>query len=421
MKPQHPRRAGRARAALVLLAVLVPLLAPAPAASDVREPGLRASVATTGFSASAVIGGYPVWAHFTNPTSGRDYTIHAELKRLIDAAPAGSVIAGAIHSLSIDWIADALLAAQTRGVTVMVVIDGKNTASSDPAVATIKRLTYHKFCNNSSGGRACISTSADGDMHTKMFTFSATTDPTGAPRSNVSWFGSANLSYRSGTDAFNNAVTVYGDAALRDGLNRNFSDMWYRRHYAGNDYYDAASGRGYYLAAAADVYASPEGVNQTDTIVNRLNDMTPDGNCRVRIGMAAVTAGRPGLVDQVKRFTAGGCRVWMVVGGSSTNGIAMTQSVYNELLRAGVSLRRKDKVHDKFFLTYGKYGSSYQFKVYTGSQNWTQDALNENDEIFVKMAPEVGSTHPLYDAFYTHFNAAYNAGVTCTTGNYPCR
>ena len=374
-------------------------------------------------SASGTVGGKLVWAHFNNPPAfgGRDYTITEELKRLINNTPAGETIRGAIHSLSIDGVADALLAAQTRGVTVSVVLDGKNAGSTDPAVVTIKKLTNHRFCTNSNGGGGCISTSAAGNMHTKMFTFSQTTDPSGVARPYVSWFGSANLTYASGSDAFNNTITVYDAVTLFDGLNANFSDMWNRRHYTNNDYYDSASGRGYYQANPADTYASPEGPGQTDTIVTRLNDITPDTNCRVRIGMSFVTTGRPELLTQIKRLKAGGCAVWMVVGGNATDGISMPQSVYDELLAAGVAIRRKDKVHDKFFLVYGKYGTSYLYRVYTGSQNWSQDALNENEEIFVKMAGESGSVHPLYDGFYAHFNDAYNSGVTCSRSTYPCR
>jgi HKD family nuclease len=404
----------------VIAAVLVATVSGAPgrAAVDTGEVSLAAVR-----SASATIGGYPVWAHFTDPrtASGRDYTIHNELRRLIDAAPAGSRIKGTIHSLSNDAVADALFNAQTRGVDVMVVVDGKNASSTDPGIATIKRLTNHKFCQNSSGGTGCMSTSPDGDMHTKMFTFTATTDPNGDARSNVSWFGSANLTYATGTDSSNNTITVYGDAVLMNGLNANFTDMWNQRRFAGNDYYDSASGRGYYLATAADAYASPEGANQTDTVVTRLNDITPDANCRLRIGMASVTTGRPGIVNLVKDFRTAGCRVWMAVGGNATDGISMSQSVYNDLLGAGVAIRRADDLHDKYFLANGMFGTTNQYRVYTGSQNWTQDALNENEEIFVKMGPETGTTHPLYDAYYTHFNDSYNVGVTCTVGNYPCR
>ncbi|HZH17097.1 MAG TPA: phospholipase D-like domain-containing protein [Archangium sp.] len=373
--------------------------------------------------ASGTVGGKPVWAHFSNPPAfaGRDYTITEELKRLINATPAGGSIRGTIHSISIDGLADALLAAQTRGVAVYIVLDGKNASSTDPAVVTIKKLTNHRFCTNTSGGGGCIGTSAAGNMHTKMFTFSQTKDPNGVARSNVVWFGSSNLTYSSGPDAFNNTITIYDEPTLYSSFNTNFSDMYNRRHYAGNDYYDSASGRGYYQSTPADAYASPEGLNQTDTIVTRLNDVTPDANCRLRIGMSFVTTGRPEILAQVKRYRAGGCAVWMVVGGDSTDGISMPQSVYNELLDAGVNIRKKDKVHDKFFLVYGKYGTSYAYRVYSGSQNWSQDALSENEEIFVKMAPETGTVHPLYDGFYNHFNDAYNSGVTCTKANFPCR
>jgi phosphatidylserine/phosphatidylglycerophosphate/cardiolipin synthase-like enzyme len=375
-------------------------------------------------SASGTLGGKLVWAHFNNPPAfaGRDYTITDELKRLINAVPAGGTIRGAIHSLSMTDVADALLAAQnSRGVTVYLVLDGKNEPSTGAAVTTIRNIANHRFCTNSNGGDGCISTSVDGNMHTKMFTFSQTKDPSGVLRSNVSWFGSANLTNASGTDAFNNTITVYDADTLYAGLNANFSDMYNRRHYTNNDYYDSASGRGYYLTNPADVYASPEGPGQTDTIVTRLNDVTPDTNCRLRIGMSFVTTGRPELLAQVKRMKAGGCAVWMVVGTDETGGISMSQSVYNELLDAGVAIRRRDKVHDKFFAVYGKYGTSYAWRVYTGSQNWSQDALNENEEIFVKLAPETGTVHPIYDAFYTHFNDAYNGGVTCSRSNYPCR
>lgn len=392
------------------------LLAGTLVATSPADPDVRPLVS----SARATIAGRPVWAHFSNPRSGRDYTIVNELRRLIQHTPAGARIRGAIHSISIDSVASDLVAAKNRGVSVEVVIDGKNASSTDPSVDLLRKLS-HRFCTNSNGGHGCVSTSPDGDMHTKMFTFTTTTDPTGRTQSNVSWFGSSNLTYATGPDSFNNAVTVYGADTLINGLNANFADLFGQKHFANNDYYDSASGRGYYLALPADAYASPEAAGQTDTIVTRLNDVTPDANCRLRIGMANVTAGRPDLVNQVKRYRQGGCAVWMVVGGNATDGISMNQGVYGELLRSGVKIRRMDKVHDKFFAVYGKFGADYRYRVYTGSQNWTQDALSENDEIFVKMGTETASAHPLYDGYYQHFNDAYNYGVTCTTGNYPCK
>lgn len=394
-----------------------------PAPADVEGSDLETGALQSGISsASGTIGGKLAWVHFNHPPAGgTDVTITNEIKRLIDHTPAGGTIRAAIHSISNQAVADSLLAAQNRGVTVYVVMDAKNATTGYAAVTTIKKLANYKFCTNASGGGGCISTSASSNMHTKLFTFSQTTDPSGVSRPYVSWVGSANLTGASGTEASNNSVTLYDAVTLYDSLNANFTDMWNRKHYTGNDYYDSATGRGYYLTTPVDAYASPEGAGQTDTIVTRLNDVTPDSTCRVRIGMAFVTEGRPDLLAQIKRMRAGGCAVWMVVSGDASAGIDMPQSVYNELLDAGVSLRRKDKVHDKFFVVYGNYGSTYNYRVYTGSQNWSQDALNENEELFLKLAPETGSVHPIYDAYYAHFNDAYNIGVTCTKSNYPCK
>ncbi|WP_225412720.1 phospholipase D-like domain-containing protein [Stigmatella hybrida] len=374
-------------------------------------------------SAPGTLGGKLAWAYFNNPPafSGVDPTITQEVKRLIEQTPAGATIRAAIHSVSNTGIADALLAAQARGVTVYVVMDAKNASTGYAAVDTLQQLAHVKFCTNASGGGGCIGTGASGNMHTKLFTFSQTRDPNGVLHPDVAWISSANLTGASGTEAFNNAIVLYDAATLVAGLNANFTDMWNRKHYSGNDYYDADSGRGYYMANPADAYASPEGMGQTDTIVTRLNDATPDANCRLRIGMSFVTAGRPALLAQIKRMKAGGCSVWMVVGGNATEGIDMARPVYDELLGAGVAIRRRDKVHDKFFALYGRFGASYAYRVYTGSQNWSQDALNENEELFVKLAPETGTVHPIYDAYVGHFNDAYNGGVTCTKANYPCK
>jgi phosphatidylserine/phosphatidylglycerophosphate/cardiolipin synthase-like enzyme len=394
---------------------------PSAGGEGVDEPGVARSAVGC---ASGTLGGKQVWAHFNNPPAAsnyRDYTITDELKRLIRETPGGATIRGTIHSLSMVDVAEELrIAEQSRGVVVRLVLDGPKHLLADrvtprnDAVRIIQGLRNVRFCFNSAGAGSCMSTSASGNMHTKMFTFSQTKDPNGNLNSNVAWFGSANFTDTTGPAAFNNTVTVYGDAALVSGLNTNFEDMFQRR-YVGTDYYDSNSGRGYYMAEGGDAYASPEGGGQTDTIVTRLNDITPDGNCEIRIGMAFVTTGRPNLLSQIKHLRAYGCRIWMVVSQKDDGTINMAPSVLGELLSAGVVVRKRPHVHDKYFAVYGKYGSSYAYRVYTGSQNWSQDALNENEEIFVKLAPETGSSHPIYDGFVAHFADAFDAAVTCTS------
>lgn len=51
------------------------------------------------------------------------------------------------------------------------------------------------------------------------------------------------------------------------------------------------------------------------------------------------------------------------------------------------------------------------FRVYTGSHDLSGSANRAYAEIFVKLAPETGAAHPVYDAHLTHFTDAYTKGA----------
>ncbi len=365
------------------------------------------AVLTAGCSATANLGGYKTWFFYTRPDkpckgtagSGVDSNILDELTRLIKSVPAGGRIDGHIFSITVDSVAAALLDAQNRGVQVWISTDGGVKASTDTAKTNYLDKLAHKVYCGTAKTNSCIS-SADGAIsHTKLFVFSTATAPDGATANNVVWMGSANQTYASGMKLYNNAVTVFGDATLYTKLKHYLDDLYAQRRRS--DYYDSASDRGYMLATAADVYASPEA--DTDLIVNRLNDVTPDTRCRVRVMQASIRDSRLDVVDRIVRMKKGGCSVWVVADTIEPDARAA--------LRAAKIPMRHHMIHDKAFIVYGKFGASYAYRVYSGSHNLSISANKKYDEIFVKLAPETGTTHPVYDAYYTHFNDAYNSGT----------
>jgi hypothetical protein len=228
--------------------------------------------------------------------------------------------------------------------------------------------------------------------------FSSTTAPDNTRHSNVVWFSSSNFTY---LENYQNAVTTYGDSGLYSKMNSYLSRMFNQTRYS--DFYDSATGRGYYMATAADVYASPEGRGQTDIVDSRLNDLTPDSSCRVYVSQLMILNSRARLTDRLVSLKRGGCRVYVTVNEIEADQV-------RKLKAAGIPVRRND-VHDKSVVVYGKYGSRYLFRVYTGSHNWTYSALHLNDEIFVKMAPESGTVRPVYNAFHKHFMDMYISGT----------
>ena len=380
---------------------------PDPEDEDATPPTPMPLQLVAGCTATAMLAGYPMWFHYTRPDkpcdgmvgTGMDRHILNELIRLIDSVPAGGRIDGHIFNITVDSVGKALLDAQTRGVTVLISTDGQVGRSTDSVKTNyLDKLNGIVYCASSTTD-SCVSSATDAISHTKLFTFTRATAPDGAPADNVVWFGSANQTYASGMRLYNNTVTIYGDEPLYDLMHDYLDDL--RLRVRASDYYDPDTGRGHFLAESADVYVSPE--STTDLVVNRLDDVTPDSKCRVKVMQASIRESRLGVVDRLITMKQGGCQIQVVAD-------TVEPEALRRLKAAGISVREM-LIHDKVFLVYGKYGTAYQYRVYSGSHNLSGSALRKYDEIFVKLAPETDASHPVYDHFIAHFNDAYSVGT----------
>jgi HKD family nuclease len=253
-------------------------------------------------------------------------------------------------------------------------------------------------------GAGCLSTASDSYMHMKYMMFSKTKDSSGVLRSNVIWFGSQNLTT---ANVFNNAVTVYEDVDLYNSFyNTLWMPQWEERTYLNNDYYGAttcgASTCGYFGSNISNVhvYGSPE--QDTDLIWDRLQFINADADCRIRLMEASINRNRlDTLVQKVINLKAAGCQIWVVVDEIHAEPLAAFRT-------AGIPVRHNE-VHDKVILTMSRYAGSDLPRpiVYTGSHNLANKSLKGNDELFVK----INDVRPLYDAYWTHFNDAFNTGT----------
>jgi phosphatidylserine/phosphatidylglycerophosphate/cardiolipin synthase-like enzyme len=182
------------------------------------------------------------------------------------------------------------------------------------------------------------------------------------------------------------------------------TQLWYplcaENTYPDNDFYVASAPRGYFGSSAShvQVYASPE--QTTDLVVNRLNYLDADDSCRVRVLEASITSGRMAVVNKLVSLHQQGCHTWVDVGSIDAQPLSA--------LKAADIPVHTSPVHDKAIIIYGRYAGSTADRtlVFTGSHNLTASALRYNDEILVK----VEDSQAMYDAFYAHFNDAYNTG-----------
>jgi phosphatidylserine/phosphatidylglycerophosphate/cardiolipin synthase-like enzyme len=382
------------RYALVASLALLAACEREPVATPVAAP----TAAPARVMAASTIGTVRLEAHFTDMRAGvtQDMSILNHLIYLIDNAPAGATIRTAIHNISANVVQAALQRAKDRGVNVYVVLSG-NHHPGDPAddgdtsPEDLQRYldggagTRFRWCVNGGtytglGWDGCIAREASAIMHSKLVLISSTKDATGAARSYVTWFGSANMTYATGSNTYNNTVTVYGDRTLYDNfVGEYWTKLWNKTSFAGNDYYDSGTGRGYFGGSVANlqVYASPE--QQTDLVYNRLTYIDPDTSCAIRVAENMFNDTRSNVAELLVAKKRGGCWVSVAVGSIGSQSLSI-------LRNAGIEVRRIN-THDKFILVKGKYAGSTATRriVFTGSHNLSHSANYLNDELFVKL------------------------------------
>ena len=328
------------------------------------------------------------------PPGGEDPTILDRLVAMIDGVPAGGQIRATVFRLTVEAMRDALLSAARRGVVVQVLQNGRGAA--DAVGATLSRPAPfglgegHRFAGRAFdptgawSAYGAIATGPESDLHTKLVLLSATLDPEGVLREHVCWWSSANLAERSGTEKANNAIAIYGDAALYAGFrDRLWELLWTEKHFPDNDFYNGSRGRGAFLGSAASrtkVFCSPE--QGTDLWLGRLGSVVADRAATIDVVHARFTDDRAAVATRLAALARQGAAVRVLVG---TNPALLGAKVHATLRDAGIPVRRAN-LHDKLLLVHARHGVSRRPRkvVLSGSHNLNYDANYRNDEILVK-------------------------------------
>jgi phosphatidylserine/phosphatidylglycerophosphate/cardiolipin synthase-like enzyme len=407
-KEMNQGSAGGRRAAAALMGMWALLALQSCGPVD----GVLESEESTGVARSGVMATYTnasgvrfeaVFSDLTGVTV--DDSIHNHIARLINDTPSGEQIRVTLTSMTVNLIRDALVNAKNRGVTVYVVGNGEGNTPSDGTENDMEYVARNlgstfRWCNASDSASPCVSTNVNGIMHMKLYLFTKTKDSSGVLRSWVSVFGSSNPTGAGGSTMWNNMVTTYNAQGLYDLLHlRIFSPLWSQTHYANNDWYDSASGRGYGVDAASDatIYASVD--QDTDLWFNRLDGVDAGTDCEIRVAMLMFYDERIAVANKLRDLKRAGCQVYVVAD-------SMEPSAISSLKSAAIA-PRKNNTHDKFIIINARYGGSAGRRqiVFTGSHNLTYSAKWQNDELIVKVADNA----PMYDAFKLHFDRMWNS------------
>lgn len=329
-----------------------------PAAATAQTP--EASIQSGGTPWGAE---YPVTleSNFSRPfravTSSRngDFSLLDDLERLIRGSykdpntgkqlPKAKIRANTVY-LSISQMPESkrvgreLIRAAKVGVKVRV-IHGRATQS--PASRALQRAinkrglrdAQFKICAKGKS-MACLSNLNGAIMHSKILMVNNTFTRDNAPARGAIWSGSANLGGRSGEQTYNNGLTVYNDPKLWAQTVSLWNDMFAERN-IGNNYLGyvkknkakyglptaearslgytegiARNGMFYSNLANVTIYPTPiraTPTNGKDPVINLLNRIVPDDQCRIRLQHNRFKYRRIGVADKLVELSNGGCKI----------------------------------------------------------------------------------------------------------------
>ncbi|WP_435742555.1 phospholipase D-like domain-containing protein [Nocardioides sp. SYSU DS0663] len=422
------RRATAVLVTSTVLAVLVPLLAAAPATSaPARVTASSAAHAATDVAASAPsarrdsrAGWRPrAGVTFNNPLGDRDQRrrIIRQIILAVDHTPRRGEIRIASWNVRNNGLVAALIGAHRRGASVRVIMSRGNMGTREdpnPGVQRLAReLARHGNRSRPPGRRShlksCISScrGTTGISHAKFFLFRAT----GRARW-VVMNGSFNATDLASSNQWNDLYTVRGKRPVYAAFRRTFAQMW-RDRPVRKAFTQHRTGP---VTAMFYPYAGPR-AGRVDPALRELRAVrcrgarnTASGRTKVRIAMTSWFGDRgTDLAWRVRQMQNGGCNVKIVYA-------VMGNEVLRILRREGrrpVRIRQitqdfdADGVYDRYLhmkvLTIqGRYhGERSAYVTLNGSANWSPAVLNSDEAVLrIRRKPVLRDYNRWIDVLY---------------------
>jgi len=303
--------------------------------------------------------------------------------RVVNHAHKGTTIRVATYSNDRKDIADALIRADKRGANVQILLNDNWTSKQTKRLkrrlgSNVNKRDFLRICYRSCRGKR-------GNLHSKFYLFSHT----GTARW-VTMMGSANLTGYGAKNQWNDMYTVKNNKAMYDAYSRVFNEM--KRDKPMAHPYRSVAIRGAY---DANFYPRYNTGKKDDPIMKRLNKVrctgasgpTGVGNkTMIRISMYGWNGKRGRyLADKVAALSRRGCNIKVihsdgggyVVKKLRRNGVPVRTAGFDRNHNGTIDLY----THQKYMILSGKWGTGKAaWHVWTGSQNWSDIALN-GDEV----------------------------------------
>ena len=356
------------------------------AASGLAAPPAQAAEAGTCAVPSGMIYNLPKNTIGQGDISSDDqFRWHRTMQCMFDAAPKGSKIMITIFSWADQPSADALRAADARGVTVQLIMWNGRTSSVMPEFA--KELndgktpgSYFKVCKG-----ACLGpkkgSRAPGIHHSKVLTFSQVNLPGGQVAKNITSIGTGNFSISNAERSFNVWRIVPNNPTMYNAASAYIAKMRSDKDRRTSKVKKVALGD-------TTMYLYPQRSHTPDLPLDLLKATSCRGTKKtIRVAQYMWTSKRKPIADRLAVLKRAGCDVKVILNYDSD---LLSTRVLRVLMGAGIPVYNAHKIgkihtHAKDFYISALVGGVQQDLVISGSVNLTRGSLYANDEAGYKI------------------------------------
>jgi phosphatidylserine/phosphatidylglycerophosphate/cardiolipin synthase-like enzyme len=301
---------------------------------------------------------------------------------LIQATPKGESVHLSVFLFNYAPLSNVIKKASERGVKLYIMMDMGREESLET-----NPITYHEL-KRVLEAKEGVMVSVKNDAstiainHNKFAIFSAIETTTGNVQHVV--FQTSHNFTETDSRKFQDAVLL-ADTGLYNAFKSYWADMEAKASSGMKDYYyteysDATKG--------INAYFMPKRRNGTnygdDTIIEFLNNINNPATATIKIGMSDWTNTRLNIVQKLAELQALGATIEVVVKNKIDESI---MTGLREMQQNGAYLKvydtSKANIHAKFILIEGSWEGSNSKILITGSHNFTNNALRNNNEVML--------------------------------------
>lgn len=310
-----------------------------------------------------------------------DYAIDIETIDMINSVESGGEILGAIYFINdvkvpyngVNTTLSATLKnALERGVAIHIITE---THKYGNAGALNGLNSYSNFTHTTCEGSCMYGPSSIDQsyiMHSKFW----------AVRKHMSdgyYTMVSSHNYNPSQQKYHQQALVFeNDKPAYDLYKSYFDDLIVNKGSREDDYYKSV------MAGGSRFYFFPR--KSGDLIVSALSNLDASkGECNIHIAMASWTTTRSDIIEKLKELSVAGCNVNLVIDTEA--GSAAIDAFLNTGINGkhhNVNLIKNSKIHSKYMLIDGYYNGKWSKLTWSGSHNFTNNALRYNDETLVK-------------------------------------